>query len=317
MSLSNNLSTFGDKLSKLPQQKIAQALTIALLIYLAYLFAQITWLFVPQENASAYTKVTAASTDSTRSKKQFDITAIKSLELFGRYNEKIEQVPESVVEDAPETRLKLILSGVVASSDKATAAAIIENAGKQDTYSIGDTINGTRARLDNIFSDRVLLKVSGKLETLMFEGAKDDKNTVSRQPRPSSNNQVKNPSNARKLNKANVVDQRNNKQLSASASSLKADLSENPGNITDYLKITPKREGGNIIGYQLMPGKNPTFFQNSGLKSGDVAVQMNGLDLTEPREAAQALQSLKEQQEVSLLLNRDGDMTEILFSIDN
>ena len=66
-----------------------------------------------------------------------------------------------------------------------------------------------------------------------------------------------------------------------------------------------------------MPGKDPTFFQNAGLKPGDVAVQMNGFDLTAPMEAAQALKSLKEQREVSLLLDRNGDMTEILFSIDN
>ena len=66
-----------------------------------------------------------------------------------------------------------------------------------------------------------------------------------------------------------------------------------------------------------MPGKDPTFFESAGLKTGDVAIQMNGFDLTAPREAAQALQSLKEQREVSLLLDRNGDMTEILFSIDN
>ena len=66
-----------------------------------------------------------------------------------------------------------------------------------------------------------------------------------------------------------------------------------------------------------MPGKDPTFFESSGLKSGDVAIQMNGFDLTAPREAAQALKSLKEEREVSLLLDRNGDMTEILFSINN
>ena len=65
-----------------------------------------------------------------------------------------------------------------------------------------------------------------------------------------------------------------------------------------------------------MPGKNPEFFQTSGLKSGDVAIQMNGYDLSVPSEAAQALQALKQQKDVSLLLNRNGELTEILFSID-
>ncbi|MCW8832421.1 MAG: type II secretion system protein GspC, partial [Colwellia sp.] len=86
----------------------------------------------------------------------------------------------------------------------------------------------------------------------------------------------------------NIVDQRLNKELSKSAVKLRADLSENPGKITDYLRISPARENGAIVGYRLSPGKNPEFFKLSGLKAGDVAVQMNGYDLLTPVEAAQA-----------------------------
>jgi general secretion pathway protein C len=64
-----------------------------------------------------------------------------------------------------------------------------------------------------------------------------------------------------------------------------------------------------------MPGRNPEFFKNSGLKAGDVATQMNGLDLSIPSESAQALKLLKETSDVSLLVERNGDLTEILFSI--
>jgi general secretion pathway protein C len=65
----------------------------------------------------------------------------------------------------------------------------------------------------------------------------------------------------------------------------------------------------------LLPGKNADFFQNSGLKSGDIAIQMNGYDLTVPSEAAQALAALKQDKEVSLLIDRNGELNEILFSI--
>ena len=114
-----------------------------------------------------------------------------------------------------------------------------------------------------------------------------------------------------------IRDRRDNKSLTKIAKSLTSDLENDPGKITDYLKISRKLKDGKTIGYQLMPAKDPTFFESAGLKSGDLAVQMNGFDLTEPREAAQALKSLREQREVSLLLDRNGDMTEILFSIDN
>ena len=124
------------------------------------------------------------------------------------------------------------------------------------------------------------------------------------------------PSNKISKDENKILDQRNNKKLSAQAKNLRKDLNENPGNIIDYLKILPKRKSGQIIGYSLRPGKNPQFFKSSGLKSGDVAVQMNGYDLVQPLEAAQALNALKTEKEVSLLLDRDGEMTEIIFSVN-
>jgi len=116
--------------------------------------------------------------------------------------------------------------------------------------------------------------------------------------------------------KANVVDYRSNKALSKNAQRLRADLKHDPGKITDYLRISPARKSGKIVGYRLSAGKNPEFFNLSGLKSGDVAVQMNGYDLLTPVEAAQAMSALKTERDISLLVERKSDLIEILFSID-
>lgn len=313
MSLSNNLSNAFDQLAKLPQQKISQAVILLLLAYIAFLFAQLTWLALPQPENVTVLPASKAQSSRQSAPSQINVNGIAALNLFGNFSEKVvEKVEEVVIENAPETRLKLTLTGAVASSDKATAAAIIESAGKQETYSIGENIKGTRAVLENVFNDRVLIKVSGRLETLMMEGVDFNKNVQAIKPAAKAKQQT-----LKKTNTKNVVDQRNNKALTKSTQSLRKDIDEDPGKITDYLKVSPKRDNGKITGYRLMPGKDPTFFQSAGLKTGDVAVQMNGFDLTEPREAAQAIKSLREQREVSLLLDRNGDMTEILFSIDN
>lgn len=317
MSLSNNLSNVFEQLSKLPQKKITQAVIFLLLSYIAYLFAQITWLAIPQEKNAAVLKASGSKSTQVSTSKQLNVNAIEALNLFGAFSQQeVEKVEELVIEDAPETRLKLTLTGAVASSDKATSAAIIESAGKQETYSIGENIKGTRAVLEKVFNDRVLLKVSGRLETLMIEGVDFNKNVQAIKPASKQQRTTKKAP-SKRFSSPNVVDQRNNKALTQSTKSLRKDLDDDPGKITDYLKISPKRENGKISGYRLMPGKDPTFFESAGLKNGDVAIQMNGFDLTEPREAAQALQSLKEEREVSLLLDRNSEITEILFSIDN
>ncbi|GAA6205196.1 MULTISPECIES: type II secretion system protein GspC [Thalassotalea] len=307
------MTELSEQLQKLPQQNIAKVISALLLCYIAYLLAQFTWL-VAADNKIASPIIAKYNTSANDNSHDVNVSVISQLNLFGKYSEQ-KTIEEVKVQDAPETKLRLTLTGTVASDDVTIAAAIIENNGKQETYGIGDKITGTRAVLDSVATDRVLIKQSGRLETLMLDGFDYNKrqtHSVNRtsERKPSRGIVKPSPSNG-----PQVLDQRDNKILSRTAMQLKSDINNDPGKITDYLKIIPKRENGDIIGYQLMPGKAPEFFQSSGLKSGDVAVQMNGLDLTIPSEAAQALQALKEEQEISLLVDRSGEMTEILFSI--
>ncbi|MFS1426028.1 type II secretion system protein N [Vibrio splendidus] len=75
---------------------------------------------------------------------------------------------EQVV-DAPKTRLNLVLVRV-ASSNQKNSLAVIANRGSQDTYGIGETIDGTRAQQGNVLKDRVIIENQGRNETLMLEG---------------------------------------------------------------------------------------------------------------------------------------------------
>jgi general secretion pathway protein C len=308
MQLPNNLASFTYALAKLPQQQIAKTLSGVLLIYIAYLAAQATWMFVPSEQISSQGVKTSRNSQD-KQKAAVSIGALEKLHLFGVYNAAPSAKPIEI-QDAPETRLNLTLSAAVASNDINASAAIIENNGRQETYGIGELIKGTNATLEQVLTNRVLIKQSGRIETLMLDGINYEKLSI-RAPKQveRQEQQQENPS--------TIIDMRQNEQLSQQTSTIKAEIFKDPGKITDYLRIVPKRNGDNILGYSLMPGKNPEFFNSSGLKLGDVAVQMNGFDLTVPSEAAQAMMALSQENQVSLLVKREDDMTEILFSIDN
>ena len=146
MQLPDNLASFGEYLNKLPQAKLAQAISLILLLYIAYLLAQITWQVVPVKYVPSIPTASASNNTAKVANSAFDVESVIKLNIFGEYN--AEQVQEALpeVQDAPETKLNLTLSGVVASSDPNIAAAVIENAGKQETYGIGDKIKGTRAQ---------------------------------------------------------------------------------------------------------------------------------------------------------------------------
>jgi general secretion pathway protein C len=286
-----------------------------LIAYIAFIFANITWSIVP---VTQHSQVTSTANNSknvvgSQQTKFIDIAKIQALHLFGFYDETEETTPEVEMSNVPETTLNLILSGLVASDDKTIAAAIIENQGKQETYGIGETINGTRANLEQVLMDRVLIKQSGRLETLMLDGfdynqpVKDvAKKSVASKPTKDDND----------ASRSDVVDHRRNKHLTDTAKNLRSELSKDPTKISDYLRISPKRKSGQIVGYSLRPGKSPEFFKLAGLKNGDVAVQMNGFDLIEPAQAMQAMAEMKKARDISLLVDRQGSLTEILVSLE-
>jgi len=292
------------------QHQITQFIIVLITIYIAFISAKITWFSISDFNdLGSAVMQNSVMKGQENNKKPFDLKELQSLNLFGKFAE--DEVRAAVVQDAPETRLQLVLSGLVASDNVETSAAIIEHKGKQETYGVGDLILGTRASLEQVLMDRVIIKQSGRLETLMLDGF-DFKNPAvsltTEKTRVSGREQRK--------SSTKVLDYRNNKVLSERAKSLRADLTKDPSKISDYLRISPKRKDGKTIGYSLRPGKAPEFFKLSGLKSGDVAVQMNSYNLVNPSEAALAFTAMREERDISLLVERNGSIIEVLFSIE-
>lgn len=314
MNFPSNITDLTSLLSQLGHRRVAQSVMAILIVYIAFIFANITWSVAPltQHQATSSAK-SEASFSSNQQGNFIDVAKIQALHLFGIYDEKEEKTQVVEVSNVPETSLNLTLSGLVATDDTTIAAAIIEHQGKQETYGIGDTIIGTRANLEQVLMDRVLIKQSGRLETLMLDGFDYNQpaKKVAKQPAD------KKPVNlAPKSRRSDVVDQRRNKQLTDTAKNVRRELSSDPTKISDYLRISPKRTSGKIVGYSLRPGKSPEFFKLAGLKNGDIAVQMNGFDLIEPAQAMQAMAEMKKARDISLLVDRQGSLTEILVSLE-
>ncbi|WP_291612239.1 type II secretion system protein GspC [Colwellia sp.] len=316
MPLPSNMTDLSSIFTQLGHRRVAQFAMAVLLVYIAYVGAKITWSVVPQAQTSQSTSTAINSRNANSSKQNHtvDVAKIQSLNLFGLYNEGDVVEAEIEMANVPETRLNLVLTGLVASDEQSKAAAIIEYQGKQETYGIGDIIIGTRANLEQVLMDRVLIKQSGRLETLMLDGFDYNQpaKKIANKPAAKRNKTKIGPQSSR----SGVVDQRSNKQLTATAKSLRAEFSQDPAKIGDYLRISPKRKDGKIIGYTLRPGKKPEFFKLAGLKAGDVAVEMNGFDLIAPTQAMQAMAEMRQARDISLLVNRQGNLTEILISLD-
>ncbi|NDV90751.1 type II secretion system protein GspC [Alteromonas sp. 345S023] len=288
------------------QKQLHTLIVVLLSLYLIAFAAKLLWRIIPEPQLSATTEVARTPvTTSTSVQGGVNLNKIQQLNLFGDVAAapKVEEAP---VTDAPETRLNLTLTGVVASSLESAGTAVIENRNQQLVYGLGDKIDGTNATLKQVYADRVIIKNGIRNETLMLEGIDYDEankkrqRQAQRQPTPAPSDRDENES---------------TREISGEALLVTTSLRERPASFTDFISVSPKSEEGQLIGYQVGPGVDPTLFKSAGLKAGDVVTQINGLDLTDMQQSKEALGELRTAQSLEFTIIRDGSLTTLYLDL--
>lgn len=264
---------------RLPMTRVTQVAFLALLIMLAQQSAALTWRLLTLANPQTRQPwQPSAVAVNGQSNPRLELGEVSRLALFGKAIPKA-QAKAAVAANAPRTQLNAQLNGVLASSDPAKSIAIIAMSGIQNSYGVGDMIDGTQARIRQVYPDRVIIERDGRDETLMLDGEEYGK------PLPQTN--------------------------TAPLGSLRSELMADPGKITDYLNISPVQVDGRMTGYRLNPGSNPEFFNQSGLQANDLAISINGLDLRDNMQAMQAMQQMAGATEMTVTVERQGEQFDI------
>lgn len=286
------------------QKQLHTLVVVLLSLYLIAFAAKLVWQIIPEPQLSATSPVTVSPVISSPSAGSgVNIRKIQQLNLFGNAAAKPTE-PVAQVTDAPETRLNLTLTGVVASSNQEAGTAIIEHRGSQAVYGLGEKIEGTNATLQSVYNDRVIIKNGVRNETLMLDGIDYDEanRRRERQARQSPNS-------------SNEEGDEQAVSLSEEALEATAALRQRPASFADFISIAPKSEDGQLIGYQVSPGKDPALFQSAGLQAGDVITQINGLDLTDLQQSQEALSELRNAENIELTIIRDNSLTTIYLDL--
>ncbi|BDX04600.1 type II secretion system protein GspC [Planctobacterium marinum] len=290
------------------QKLINRLVVLLLVVYLLAYAAEIVWRLIPSPDSDNTQNTVSLQTSNSNKKQQLvDVNSIKRLHLFGDPGA-VKQEVKTVVQDAPETNLNLTLSGLVASTAEQEGAAIIENRGEQNTYGIGEKIDGTRAVVKEVFPDRIIIDNSGRMETLMLDG--HDFTSV-KAITPGANNIIKpavvnGPQDRMRKPVPTLTE-----DTRAAAMALRA----SPAKFTDFIAIQPHRENGEIAGYKVNPGKDPTLFKQAGLQANDILTEINGLDLTDIQQSMEAMKMLRTAEYLEITLSRDGSQTTLSLEL--
>lgn len=284
------------------RQRVAAMVLAWLFIFIAiWWLALLTWrLLTPAD-----TLVVAPAQNQTRlAQASTNVRAIQQLKIFGDRAAVDAQQEDAL--DAPETTLNVRLVGLVASANPQRSAAIIEQSGSQQTYIIGERIGNSRATVEQILPDRVLLDNGGRREVLYMEG-RDGSEAQLRMFSASANEDAQ----PRQSTQPTRVDTRRNPQVAEAVASAR----ENPAMIMEIINISPVRDGQQITGYQLQPREDRELFAALGLQAGDIAVAINGYDLTDPAQALAAMNELQDSSRAIIQVRRGNDIIDLELQV--
>ena len=299
--------------AKLPEKKISQSVLVIIVIYLAFLVAKLVWLVVPTPAKGPVISPPQASLSSSTS--AFNSRSVTDQNLFGSVSAKpvVKVEQPKVINNAPETRLSISLTGVVAVNlDDQAGLAIIESQGAQETYQSGDVVKGTRAQVKQVFADRVILQVNSGFETLMLDGIEFSKTLAStrHQDAPRSRLTPVEDDDMR------VIEPTEDEGVQDELRETRDEILDEPGKLFEYLQVSPERNGGELVGYRLRPGKDPELFNRMGLQANDLATSINGYALTDMKQAMTAINELRSATSASITIERDGEQIDVQFSLE-
>jgi general secretion pathway protein C len=233
-------------------------------------------------------KASAAHPSVVAPRHAVDIVSITNSHLFGL-------PPVAAVaqnkdpENAPQTSLPLVLTGIIAAHDPQNGLAILgQSAQSTKVFAVGDNVPGG-AKLHSVFSDRVVIDRGGTLETLMLP----------HQVNPS----VPPPTIAVMPTESPVADR------------MRKLITEQPSLLADVMRPQPVFANGKQTGYRIYPGRNRQAFLRLGLRPGDLVTAINGTPLDDPEHGQQIFNTLGSSSEAHVTVQRNGQQQDVTLNL--
>lgn len=259
--------------------------TVVLVIALAWQLVQLTWLFL---GASGQPVMGGdPMTASVSVSPVVDLQRIVDAHLFGIASN---EPDPSAIAAAPQTQMNLVLTGTMAGPDPEKGFAIIgESSATAKTFPTGGTVRpGTR--LHSVYTDRVILDSSGRLETLML-------------PRQSSGGAV--------MARPAPLPAAQNGSI---GENLQRIAETNPGAFSAAVRPQPVFANGVQRGYRVYPGRDRRQFSRLGLQPGDLVTSINGTPLDDPSRGMEIFNSLNSASQVNVTVERNGQSQQLTLN---
>ncbi|TVQ73435.1 MAG: type II secretion system protein GspC [Chromatiaceae bacterium] len=277
--------------------RLAPWVTLALVILLAWSLARVTWDMLAPPSAPMSAAASARPEPPaivTQERRDDGLERVARLSLFGEAERIVESPP--VPTEAPETRLRLSLKGVIAFADPSLGAALISGEGTDERhYRVGASLPGN-ATLEQVFADRVILSRQGRFEMLRLPREQMGEAAVQRGASRPTVSEIGSTDGEAPVDAG----------LAADLAARRDNWLENPNRFMEAVRIRPVMEQGSIKGFSVAPRRDAALFRQAGLRPGDVVTAINGVAVGNIDDPQALAGQLSEASEVTLEVERQG-----------
>jgi general secretion pathway protein C len=276
-----------------PLRWAVRLIELALIAVIAFLAAQAVWFVIYGDAVRPLALQTDAALSAGASQSVTDLSSLSGAGLFAARTGQVAAGPQI----APETRLNLTLRGVRSGANPQSGAAFIEAPGAgQRSFGAGDEI-ADDVTLEEIYEDRVIINRRGARESLFLteEAARRARSGASARP-------------AGAVQSATAATQAS--PLSG-APDLTLARSLDPEDWIEGLRLAPQIENGQVTGFRVRPNSHLEVMRAAGLQPGDLVTVLNGVRLTGPEAASEALALFETRDRLAMTVVRDGGAIEI------
>lgn len=176
------------------------------------------------------------------------------------------------------------IEGIVRSDDAWLSFAVIKTQSGQKSYREGEKLTGfDDVYIESINKDNVVVNYEGTSQVLTLKTPDYFKGDVDSGPVTKSTKD-------------------------AGADQLHLD---------DYLVLKPLIEKGQLEGYNINPRDASPFYTHSGLEKGDVAIEVNSVDMTKEAQAKSILANWSKMKEAEVVVRRHAHLENIRVNVLN
>ncbi len=246
-----------------------------------------------------------------------DISSVVGSGIFGGNPDMVTEENEAsgpasgrdgIEQNAKETRLALVLTGIVASTEDGLGSAVIKGGNLEQVYAVGDDLPASgKVVLAKVMARQVVIDNNGTYELIkLYEGPGLilPTRTPSKTPTESGTRASAVP----------AGDDTDADSRAIAAGRYRQQLYDAPESLARVVSISPVREGGSVKGYQVAPGPDRDAFDATGFQPGDIVTAVNGLALSDASNTLKLYQMMKDTDQATFELERNGES--VTLSVD-